>query len=276
MDAFTKVKKAIDDMISTLQLQQEDEVKKNDYCKNALQENEMSTMKSEDLRDDLTAKIGSLESQIVTLSKEIADAKAAIVQAQIDLQRASQDRQVENLDFQKTIADQTITIEVLHKAMERLAQFYDTVELAQLHKQTPPVAQAEYKPNAGAGGVMSMIEKLIQDAKQLMVKSKQSENEAQAGYEALVADTNDSVDDLAKQVASKTEEVAKAKKDKINAEGDLADTMEELEGLFKYNSDLHAECDYVMKNFGVRQKARGEEIESLQQAKQILSGADLS
>jgi len=276
LDAFTKVKKAIDDMISTLQLQQEDEVKKNDYCKNALQENEMSTMKSEDLRDDLTAKIGSLESQIVTLSKEIADAKAAIVQAQIDLQRASQDRQVENLDFQKTIADQTITIEVLHKAMERLAQFYDTVELAQLHKQTPPVAQAEYKPNAGAGGVMSMIEKLIQDAKQLMVKSKQSENEAQAGYEALVADTNDSVDDLAKQVASKTEEVAKAKKDKINAEGDLADTMEELEGLFKYNSDLHAECDYVMKNFGVRQKARGEEIESLQQAKQILSGADLS
>jgi len=183
---------------------------------------------------------------------------------------------VENLDFQKTIADQTITIEVLHKAMERLAQFYDTVELAQLHKQTPPVAQAEYKPNAGAGGVMSMIEKLIQDAKELMVKSKQSENEAQAGYEALVADTNDSVDDLAKQIASKTGEVAKAKKDKINAEGDLADTMEELEGLFKYNSDLHAECDYVMKNFGVRQKARGEEIESLQQAKQILSGADLS
>ena len=52
------------------------------------------------------------------MTKKIADAKVAINQAQVDLQRGGQDRQVENLDFQKTIADQTVTIEVLHKAME--------------------------------------------------------------------------------------------------------------------------------------------------------------
>merc|ERR1719443_2861164 len=121
-----------------------------------------------------------------------------------------------------------------------------------------------------------MIEKLIYDAKDLMSSSKASENEAQVAYEQLVADTNASVDDLTKAVATKTEAVAKAKKDKINAEGDLADTIEELEGLAKYNADLHAECDYTLKNFDVRQKARGEEIEALQQAKQILNGADLS
>jgi len=276
LDAFTKVKKAIDDMVGALKQQQVDEVKKNDYCKEELQENEMDNSKTEDLRDDLNAKVGSLESQIVTLTQEIADAKSAINQAQLDLQRASQDRQSENLDFQKTIADQTVTIEVMHKAMDRLAQFYDDVELAQLHKQTPPVAQKEYKPNAGAGGVMSMIEKLIQDARDLMSKSKESENEAQQAYEALVADTNASVDELTKAVATKTKETAKAKKEKINTESDLADTMEELEGLAKYNADLHAECDYTLKNFDIRQKARAEEIEALQQAKQILNGADLS
>ena len=70
------------------------------------------------MRDDLNAKIGSLESQITTLTKEIADAKVAINQAQVDLQRGGQDRQVENHDFQKAIADQTATIEVLHKAIE--------------------------------------------------------------------------------------------------------------------------------------------------------------
>merc|ERR1711933_427418 len=117
---------------------------------------------------------------------------------------------------------------------------------------------------------MSMIEKLIYDAKDLMSNSKASENEAQVAYEQLVADTNASVDGLAKEVATKTEELAKAKKDKTRAEGDLADTSDELEGLAKYNADLHAECDYTLKNFDVRQKARGEEIEALQQAKQIL------
>jgi len=275
LDAFTKVKKAIDDMIAMLKVQQADEVKKNDYCNKALQENEMTTMKTEDLRDDQNAKVGSLESAIVTLNKEILEAKAAVQEANLDLQRASQDRQVENLDFQKTIADQTVTIEILHKAMNRLAEFYDSVELLQRHKQTPPVAQAEYKPNAGAGGVVSMIEKLIYDAKDLMAKAKESEGEAQTAYETLVADTNASVDKLTKEVATKTEEVAKAKKDLINTQSDLEDTIEELEGLAKYNADLHAECDYVMKNFGARQKGRGDEIASLQEAKQILDGANL-
>merc|ERR1719373_338215 len=121
-----------------------------------------------------------------------------------------------------------------------------------------------------------MIEKLIQDAKDLMSKSRASENEAQQAYEALVADTNASVNELTEAVASKTKATARAKKEKINAEGDLTDTMEQLEGLFKYNADLHAECDYTLKNFNVRQKARAEEIEALQQAKQILNGADLS
>jgi len=275
LDAFTKVKKAIDDMIAMLKQQQADEVKKNDYCNKALQENEMTTMKTEDLRDDQNAKVGSLESAIVTLNKEIGEAKDAIKAAQLDLQRASQDRQVENLDFQKTIADQTVTIEILHKAMDRLAEFYDSVELIQRHKQTPPVAQAEYKPNAGAGGVISMIEKLIFDAKDLMAKAREGEGESQAAYETLVADTNESVDKLTKEVATKTEEVAKAKKDLINTKGDLEDTVDELEGLAKYNSDLHAECDYVMKNFNARQKARGDEVSALQEAKQILDGANL-
>merc|ERR1719261_329230 len=195
LDAFTKVKKAIDDMVATLKQEQADEVKKNDYCTQELQSTEMSIAKADDLKADLQAKIGSLESQEATLADEIAADKAAIAQGQMDLQRASEDRQRENLDFQKTIADQTMTIEILMKAMERLAQFYDAQLLqVQAKKQTPP-AQAEYKPNAGASGIMSMIEKLIYDAKELMADSKKSETEAQEGYETLVADTNSAINE---------------------------------------------------------------------------------
>jgi len=280
LDAFTKVKKAIDDMISTLQTQQVDEVKKNDYCKEELQTTEMTIMKTNDLKADLEAKVAELESNIVTFTDEISAAKAAIEQAQIDLQRASEDRLRENRDFQKTVADQTMTIEVMLKAMDRLAQFYDQEFFLQKHsaagKQTPPVQQKEYKPNAGAGGVLSMIEKLISEAKELVADSKKSENDAQVAYETLVADTNQEVDDLAAEVTSKTKALAKAKKDKLNTESDLMDTVDELEGLHKYEADVHAECDYVLKNFNIRQEARAQEIEALQQAKQILNGANLS
>jgi hypothetical protein len=283
LDAFTKVKKAIDDMISSLKVQQEDEVKKNDYCKDVLQKTEMTIMKTNDLKADLEAKVAELESNIVTFNDEIVAAKAAIKQAQVDLQRASEDRKVENQDFQKTIADQTMTIEVLHKALDRLAQFYDQEFLQkqshgrfQRHRQTPPVPQMEYKANTGAGGVMSMIEKLISEAKGLVADSRKSENDAQAAYETLVADTNQDVDDLAAEVTTKTKALAKAEKDKLGAQSDLMDTVDELEGLHKYEADVHAECDYVLKNFDVRQEARAQEIEALQQAKQILNGANLS
>jgi len=278
LDAFTQVKKAIDDMVTMLKTEQADEVKKNDYCTAELQSTEMTIAKADDLSADLQAKIGSLESQELTLTDEIAADKAAIVQGQVDLQRASEDRQRENLDFQKTIADQTMTIEILLKAMERLAQFYDAQFLQKSKasgKQTPPVAQAEYKPNAGASGIMSMIEKLIFDAKDLVKQSKASEMEAQTAYEQLNADTNQSMADLASAVVEKTAAKAKAHKDRLGAESDLADTINELEGLHKYEADVHQECDYLLKNFMARQEARQEEITGLQQAKQILDGANL-
>lgn len=281
LDAFKKVQEAIDDMVGILKQQQEDEVKKNDYCKQEIQETEMTIAKTNDHKADLEAKIGELGATIVTLTDEIEAAKAAIVQAQMDLQRASEDRLRENLDFQRTVADQTMTIEVLHKAMNRLAEFYDAQFLQKSksahaqRKQTPP-AQMEYKPNAGAGGVMSMIEKLIYDAKDLVANSKKSEGEAQLAYETLIADTNQSVDDLTTEVMTKTKASAMANKDKLSREGDLTDTMHELEGLSQYEADVHAECDYVLQNFDVRQQARAQEIEALQQAKQILSGANLS
>merc|ERR1719498_215366 len=273
-------------MIETLKAQQADEVKKNDWCKEELQENEMSTMKTKDQKADLEAKAGELENTIKTLSEEIEKAKLDISNLEVAMQRASENRKQENLDFQKTVADQTVTAEILKKALDKLATFYDEAAFAQTHakkialngakKQTPPVPQMEYSKSSGATGVMSMIEKLIYDTKEITAESKKSESEAQAAYEALIADTNDSILDLTKAIASKTQAKAKAKKDLSSTNGDRADAITELENLGKYNADLHGECDYLIKNFNIRQKARAQEVEALQQAKQILSGASLS
>jgi hypothetical protein len=72
---------------------------------------------------------------------------------------------------------------------------------------------------------------------------------------------------------AKTQHKAQATKEKAETESDLGDTNKELEELSKYDAELHGDCDYLLKNFGLRQEARGQEIEALQQAKQILSGA---
>jgi len=279
LDAFTKVKKAIDDMVSILKQQQEDEVKKVDYCKTELQSNEMATAKKTTQQEDLVAKIDTLENAIKTLESEIADAKAEIAKNEVDLQRATQERKAENQEFQKTVADQLMTIEVLDKALQRLATYYDLVQTkgtSWIQRQTPPVPEMEYKKNKGSTGVMEMVEKLIYDSRELVSESKKSESDAQASYETLIADTNGAIAALQKEIVSKTDAHGEARKDRREAKSDLADTMKELEELAKYNAELHGECDYVLKNFDVRQQARAAEIKALQEAKQILNGATLN
>eukprot|EP00747_Dinoflagellata_sp_TGD_P152013 gnl/TRDRNA2_/TRDRNA2_177260_c2_seq1.p1 gnl/TRDRNA2_/TRDRNA2_177260_c2~~gnl/TRDRNA2_/TRDRNA2_177260_c2_seq1.p1 ORF type:complete len:722 (+),score=280.85 gnl/TRDRNA2_/TRDRNA2_177260_c2_seq1:76-2241(+) len=275
LDGFEKVKKAMDDLVKLLQTQQADEVKKNDWCKDELQENEMNTLKKEDEQADLQAKIENLKSSVKTFTEEIKTANAAIDQAYVDLQRASMNRKSENMDFQKVVADQTTTREILLKALDKLANFYDKGEFLQKaqHKQTPPVVQAEYKPSGGAGGIMSMLEKLIAETKTITAESKKAESDAQKAYEQLIADTNASVKDLMNEITTKEEATSQAKKDTVQAESDLQDTTDELEGLAKYNADLHEDCDYVLKNFDTRQQARAAEIASIKEAKAILSGA---
>merc|ERR1719203_1734821 len=224
LDAFTRVKKAIDDMIAMLTQQQEDELKKQDWCKAELQSNEMDTSKMETQQGDLEAKIAKLESDIKALVAGIADAKAEIAKTEVDLQRASMTRAAENIDYQKVVADQTITIEVLEKALDKLATFYDLVQTqgkSWIQRQTPPVAQAEYSKSKGASGIMEMIEKLIYDSRELMSNSKKAESEAQAGYEKLIADSNDAIKALQKAIVSKTQA-------KVDTEKDLRETNEDL------------------------------------------------
>merc|ERR1719399_1715739 len=119
-----------------------------------------------------------------------------------------------------------------------------------------------------------MIQQIISDAKAMEAETIRSEEDAQKAYEDFVKETNASIETKQKDIANKSEEKAKA-------EGDLVETKEakdavllELEQLSNYNAELHQSCDFVMKNFEIRQTARDEEIEALKQAKAILSGAD--
>lgn len=276
LDAFAKVKQAIDKMIATLNTQQADEVKKNDFCKDELQKNEMATAEGQDRKEGLEAKANQLASTIQSLTEDIATAKKSIASLQVELQRASEDRKSEHEDFQKTVADQRATQEVLKTALDRLAKFYDKEAFLQKLSLDPPPPQMEYKPSQGAEGVMQLLEKLIQEANQMTVDATKSESEAQAAYQQVVADTNASAGLLLREISSKTKAKVAAEKEKAQALSDISDTQAELEGLAKVNAELHSDCDYLLKNFAARQGARSQEIEALQQAKQILNGASQS
>merc|ERR1719197_1731485 len=109
-------------------------------------------MKATSLKDELDSKIGDIAATLEKLTDEVTQAKKDIAQLQVELQRASENRKQANMDFQKTISEQTATREVLHQALERLAKYYDFAQTYSKasagHAQTPPVAQATYEKSA--------------------------------------------------------------------------------------------------------------------------------
>merc|ERR1712107_516420 len=122
-------------------------------------------------------------------------------------------------------------------------------------------------------GVMKMIEEIVKDAKAMEAEAIRSEEDAQKAYEDFVKETNASIEAKSKDIVNKSETKAKAESDLVETKEAKEDTLLELEQLSNYNAELHQSCDFVMKNFDVRQTARDEEIEALKQAKAILSGA---
>merc|ERR1719408_1126632 len=124
LDAFTKVKKAMDDMIAELKVQQAEEVKKNDFCKAELDKNEDTIKEKGYLQEDQEAKIDDLEGTIETLTQDLETLKATVAENHIQLKRAGEDRATQNKEFQQVVADQRATVVILNKALTRLQKFY--------------------------------------------------------------------------------------------------------------------------------------------------------
>merc|ERR1719515_461864 len=279
LDAFTRVKKAIDDMVSQLLKEKEDEIKHKDFCVEEFNTNQLQTEKKEREKQDLTAKIEDLELTIKQLTEAIDTLKAEVAEMQVQLKRAGEDREKENKEFQMTVADQRATQKLLTAALNILKGFYEKkAKAALLQTQQPagpppPPGFEAYKKNAAAPGVMGMIQQIINDAKAMEAEAIRSEEDAQKAYEEFVKDTNNSIEEKSKDIVNKPESKAKAESDLVEAKKDKEAVMLELEQLANYKAELHSSCDFVLKNFEIRQTARDEEIEALKQAKAILSGA---
>merc|ERR1719191_352432 len=103
-----------------------------------------------------------------------------------------------------------------------------------------------------------------------------AESDAQQGYENMVKETNDAIDEMVRSITTKMEFKAQCESDKVETEQSRDTAISTLEELANENAALHSDCDYTLKNFDLRQGARGQEIEALKQAKMILSGASFS
>jgi len=279
LDAFTRVKKAIDDMIAQLLKEKEDEIKHKDFCVDEFNSNQLQTEKKDREKQDLIAKVANLEASIEALASAIKTLKDEIAEMQVQLKRAGEDREKQNKEFQMTVSDQRETQKLLTTALGVLQDFYGKKGAASFVQKQEPVGPpppggfSAYKNSGAAGGVLGLIQQIISDAKAMEAETIRAEEDAQKAYEDFVKETNNSIEAKSKDIINKSETKAKAETDLVEAREAKEGVLLELEQLSNYNAQLHQSCDFVQNNFELRQTARDEEVEALRQAKAILSGA---
>jgi len=285
LDVFTKVKEEIDKMVAELQTQQKDEIDHRDNCIESLNTNKRDQTAAYDKKESLETKMADLEQSIKTLGENIEASTQAIAEAQTQMKRRSETREGENADYQTTVQDQRLTQMILQKAIDRMSQVYALMQMHQPgapHIQTsgthtdPGNGPAKFKDNAAksSGGkrVIAMLDDVMKDSKTMEDEAIAAEESAQNAYENFMKDSNKMIISTTKMINDMTEAKAKAKSDLIMAKTDFKQTMSELDGLNNEAGDLHKSCDYLLKNFDLRQQARAAEIDALNEAKNILSG----
>jgi chromosome segregation ATPase len=288
-DSFEKVTAMIDEMVADLKKEQEDEYKHQQFCAKELSENEQQQSDTKDKISDLTAEIDESSARVETLGEEIAALQAQIGEMNVQLKRAGEDRVLANKEFQRTIQDQRATQLILKKVMARLEKVYEAPPPPEANstnateaEEAPAFLQrgarqmpgfSAYSKNDEGGGVLSLIAEIVKEASSLEAEATVAEQTAQNDYQAFVAETARSIAAANRSISAKSDEKADLEEAIVSAKSDRTDNTKKLMDLGKYESQLHTSCDYVLKNFEMRQTARHEEMDALSQAKAILSGA---
>jgi len=295
---FEKVIKMIDEMVANLKTEQQHDSEKKEQC--------LSQFDSADeKKDGLERSISNLGDAIAvandglaTLKKEILALEEGVKALDGKVAEATEQRKEEHADFVELMVSDNAAKKLLGFAKNTLNKFYNSA----LYRPPPTVAPSDI---AGTGvtlfsqqsdkpppppetfgayatkskestGVIAMIDLLVKDLDRELTVAKVEEENARANYENVISDASDKRDASMKSLTSKQSAKAALESEIVEHEGSKASTSKELAATVQYIQSLHAECDWLLQHFDIRKEARVTEVEQLNQAKAVLSGADYS
>jgi septal ring factor EnvC (AmiA/AmiB activator) len=296
---FEKVIKMIDEMISNLKAEQQDDDDKQEYCAKQLDFAEDKKKGLEQTISDLESQIANNEEALATTKEDIKALEKGIKELDKAVAEATEPRKEEHEDFSELMASDTAAKELLGMAKNRLNKFYSPklykappkeeagegtvfVQISShvQHKDAPappPETFGAYsKKSEEQGGVVAMIGLLIKDLEKEITYAETTEENAQKMYEETMKESafkraldSKSLTEKGATQASLETDIESKKESRVGAGKDLMATE-------AFISSLHAECDWLMKYYDVRKEARSGEVDALKQAKAVLSGATFS
>jgi chromosome segregation ATPase len=300
---FEKVMKMIDEMVAVLKKEQVDDDNKKEYCGKQLDFAEDKKKGLDSTVSDEEAAIATAEESIATLKDEIKALEAGVAELDKSVAEATEQRKKEHANFIELEALDTQAKDLLGVAKNRLNKFYapslylapPKKELTQEEKvyqsvvpafiqvaahraaQAPETFEGAYgKKTQESTSVVAMIDMIIKDLDKELTQAETAEKEAQKDYEAMMADAKTKRASDSKSVTEKEGVKASVETEAQTHKDAKGSATKELAATAEYIHGLHSECDWLVEHYQVRKDARASEVDSLNNAKAVLSGADYS
>jgi len=303
---FSSVVKMIDDMVSLLKKEQIDDESHKDYCEAEFDSSEDEQKETERALASVESSISEIKSEIEDLSSKIAALVAENAALDKSVAEATEQRKEEHSDYTSKVQLNEAAIALIFKAKNRLQKFYNPdqhvaaekvvteeetmhsfkVSFLQMkniavHNAAPSLEAAPEVEFGGAktqksNSVMALMDMISKELETEIQEAEHNEKTAQKEYAELLADAQESKAANTKAIIDKTKSKADLETKNEDEKTSRIVTSDKLSNVKGYIADLHQSCDFVMANFEVRREARTSEMESLQNAKAVLSGSDFS
>jgi len=278
LDTFDAVKKEIEELHSSLTTAQKEEVAQKDSCVQSLSDVSLDIQQTTNDESQTASKLAGLEASVTKTNKSINTLKSDIVKLNEELATAETDMKATVKELQQTIADQQKAQEALNQALTVLKQVYDKPKEASLvQKKAEPVEDQpkgfkDYAPSSGSTGVVGLLQQIIGDSKVAVKEAELGIVEAQKDYETFKEDTDSSMATKNQSLINLGVQKSETSESAIHKKEELEELKSTGTALTAKDSALHEECDFLLKNFDIRQEARSQEMEALDTAKAFLNG----
>jgi len=292
-DHFVKVRGLIQDLITRLEAQAEDEATQKSYCDKEMKAAITSRDEQHSVIEEKSAVITEKETLKLSLMKDIATLADEIAELSKALNEATDLRVEEKATNKKTVADAESGKVAVEQALQVLNDFYGGSAFVAVAQKA---AFEPYKaPNSDRGGktvgdlaptmsysgdytgkgaeskgVIGLLEIILSDFDRTITTVDSEETQSQTDFDKFESDTQTLSTDKKTEKETKETDVMSADEAIMNNKDALKDAEDLHDGAIKELERLQAMCVDGEESWEERKAQREKEIEALKQAMQIL------
>lgn len=285
----------IDDLHDVLDQEQASDEDRQKYCETKLRQATAAKSNKQREAEDAKSIIATYQNELDTVVGQIGSLKARMEDLDKQVAKTTSARQAERTAFEKSRDTNHAALELLAVAEKRLERFYATSLVqasekalgqvasaqdtssslaASRSRSPPPTADLSYQTQGGGSTrVLQLFNTIKADVQKQNAMLESEDAIGQLEYENLVKNSNEKKMADNRSLGSKEAAKAELEADLQRSRQGLRSLNEVLTALDEEIRMLHKQCDFLLKNFDLREDARRAEKRSLTRAKAVLEAA---